>query len=251
MNQLQSIDVSISAQQLKVVIPVITGLIGFMIFWFTQGSKRLKEKLISKYGDERGQVKLVLYSKYLGSVSMGLFPLLVFLIAFPNTKMEDLGFGFNKDNMFTSLLWIAILGTVMVLILTLSSKSPNILAKQPEIRVKEWDHQLVVKTLLAWAVYLLGYEFLFRGLLLYPLLDSIGLWPAIAVNVVMYAGLHIPKGLDEAIGAIPLSVVLCLMGVLTGTFWISYIVHVAMAWTITLAALKNQTEMRIVKRKDR
>ena len=63
--------------------------------------------------------------------------------------------------------------------------------------------------LLGWAIYLFGYEFLFRGILLFPLAETVGVWPAIAVNIALYSATHIPKGLDETLGAIPLGLVLC------------------------------------------
>ncbi len=242
-----NINTDISSQNLQVMIPVVGGLIGYMIYWFTQESPALKAWLINRYGAEKGAEKLILSTKYLGAFTIGVLPLFVYLIVFPDTELDQLGFWYNEETRLLTFLWMLGLGAVMIFIFAKSAKTPTVLAKQPEIRTKEWSRNLLIRTLAAWAVYLLGYEFFFRGLLLYPLVDAFGIWPAILVNVVMYAGLHVPKGLDEAIGAIPLSVVLCLLGVLTGTFWISYIVHVAMAWTITLVTLKHQPDMRIVK----
>jgi membrane protease YdiL (CAAX protease family) len=106
---------------------------------------------------------------------------------------------------------------------------------------------MVFWNLFSWAFYLLGYELFFRGILLFPLVAKIGLWPAIAVNIGLYSATHIPKGLNEAVGAIPLSVVLCLLSVSTGTIWIAFLVHVAMAWTNSLASLKFHPEMKIIK----
>ena len=45
-----------------------------------------------------------------------------------------------------------------------------------------------------WFLYLFGYEFLFRGVLLIPLIDPLGMWPAIAINIAVYSATHIPKG---------------------------------------------------------
>ena len=121
------------------------------------------------------------------------------------------------------------------------------LINYPQIRAGEWDLKMVIGNLSAWAFYLLGYEFLFRGLLLFPLVAEIGLWPAIAINIGLYSATHIPKGLSETIGAIPLSIVLCLLSVQTGTIWIAFFVHLAIAWTNTSVALKHNPDMRFVK----
>ena len=32
-----------------------------------------------------------------------------------------------------------------------------------------------------------------------PLIDPLGMWPAIAINIALYSATHIPKGLDETI----------------------------------------------------
>ncbi len=109
------------------------------------------------------------------------------------------------------------------------------------------EYKMVRGNLAVWAVYLLGYEFLFRGVLLFPLVVEIGLWPAIAVNIALYKGTHIPYGLKITLGSIPLSIVLCLLSVQTGTIWIAFFVHTTIAWTNSLTALKHNPEMKIVK----
>jgi len=238
---------SITNEQLSIMIPVLAGLIGYFCYWFTQESASLKNKLEERYGKERASVLRILYSKYLGAITIGVLPILVYKIFFPETSLSELGLYFNPETRMTSILWIAVLAAVLIPVLLISSKYPKILAKQPEIRMREWPRSLLFYNLLAWAVYLLGYEFFFRGVLLFPLVDSIGLWPAIAINVVFYAGVHIPKGADEAIGAIPLAIVLCLLTVKTGTIWLAFFVHLAMSWTVTISALRQQPNMKMIK----
>jgi membrane protease YdiL (CAAX protease family) len=94
-----------------------------------------------------------------------------------------------------------------------------------------------------WFIYLFGYELLFRGILLFPLVDSLGVWPAIAINIALYSATHIPKGLDETMGALPLGLVLCILTLYSGTIWIAFFVHVAMAWTNSFTALKYHPDI--------
>jgi len=86
---------------------------------------------------------------------------------------------------------------------------------------------------------------LFRGVLLVPLVEPLGVWAAIAINIALYSATHIPKGLDETIGAIPLGFTLCLLTLASGTIWIAFFVHLAMAWTNSLTALKYSTEIHL------
>jgi membrane protease YdiL (CAAX protease family) len=119
------------------------------------------------------------------------------------------------------------------------------LENYPQIRSRVWTKQLVVSNALAWAFYLFGYEILFRGVLFFPLVETLGFWPATAVNIALYSATHIPKGLEETIGAAILGLVLCVLTALTGTIWIAFLVHLVMAWTNSFTALKFHPDMRV------
>jgi membrane protease YdiL (CAAX protease family) len=84
---------------------------------------------------------------------------------------------------------------------------------------------------------------------LFPIYQLVGLWPAIAINVALYAATHIPKGIEETIGAVPLGIVLCILTLQTGTLWIAIFVHVALAWTNSLTALKFHPDIHYKSRK--
>jgi hypothetical protein len=241
-------DLNLYHQNFKVIIPVVVGLVGFIIFWFTQKSGKIKQKFIAKYGEDQGSAKFITRTRYLGGFSMGVLPLVVYLIVFPETTLLQLGLGFKMETLLATILWTIGLCVIIIPLANFSAKKPETLINYPQIRAKEWDMKMYRRNLFSWAVYLLGYELLFRGVLLFPLVDQIGLWPAIAVNIGLYSATHIPKGLSETIGAIPLSIVLCLLSISTGTIWIAFLVHVAMAWTNSLTALKHHPDMKIVKR---
>ena len=106
---------------------------------------------------------------------------------------------------------------------------------------------MVLKNTLGWSAYLLGYEFLFRGILLFPLVDALGVWPAIAINTAMYSATHIPKGMDEAIGAAPLGIVLCLITLMTGTLWVAIIVHILMALANSFSSVYHNPNMKFIR----
>lgn len=81
-------------------------------------------------------------------------------------------------------------------------------------------------------------------MLLFPLVEVIGLWPAIAVNIAIYSGTHISKGSKETLGAIPFCIALCLICVQTGNIWVAVIVHIVMAYTNTITAFKSHPDMK-------
>lgn len=248
MYEILDADLGLYRQDLRVFIPVVAGLIGFILFWFTQKSVSVKQRFLNKYGKDQGSANFIMFTKILGGFSMGVLPAAAFYIVFPDTSISQLGLGFYHETLFATILWIVGLCAVLIPLVFLSAKKTKNLVNYPQIRAREWDIKMVIGNLLAWGVYLLGYEFLFRGLLLFPLVEEIGLWPTIAINIGLYSGTHIPKGLSETIAAIPLSIVLCLLSVQTGTIWIAFFVHLAIAWTNTSVALKYNPDMHFVKK---
>ncbi|RME04338.1 MAG: CPBP family intramembrane metalloprotease, partial [Bacteroidetes bacterium] len=92
-----------------------------------------------------------------------------------------------------------------------------------------WPRSVVVASAVTWVLYLLAYEFMFRGWLFFTCLDAMGPELAIVVNVSLYALVHVPKGFNETVGAIPLGALLCWLTMQTGTIWIAFLVHSIMA----------------------
>ena len=241
------VDLGFKYQDLKVFIPVVGGVLGFIIFWFISKSEKFHKMMIDKFGQDRGLANIIIYSKIIGGISMGVLPAVAYFIAFPETSLDDLGFGLSSKTLFATVVWTLGLGGLMVFLVGNNARKPKTLELYPQIRSKNWTKKIMAGNLLGWTSYLFGYEFLFRGVLLFPLVEAIGLWPAIAVNIAIYSATHIPKGLTETIGAIPLAIVLCLIGVQTGNIWVAVFVHVAMAWTNTLITFKKHPEMHFVK----
>ena len=245
--QVFDVDLNFYYKDLHIFIPVVGTLISFIIFWFAWQSDKLKQRLIDQNGHDWGSAKLVIYTKILGGLSMGLLPAIAYLIAFPETTLKDFGWTLPSETLFATLVWSVGLGLLMIVLVSNNAKKPASLQFYPQIRAKTWTPKMLRGSILGWTVYLLGYEALFRGVLFFPLVEHIGLWPAIGVNIGLYSGTHIPKGLKETIGAIPLSIALCLLCVQTGNIWIAVIVHIAMAWTNVLVSLKHNPEMELVK----
>jgi membrane protease YdiL (CAAX protease family) len=241
-----TVDLTLNYEDLRVLIPIICGLLGFTTFWFYWKSEKFQAKMIEKYGPDLGAAKIIINTKLYGGFAMGVVPALAYMIAFPETSLADLGLGIPNGKVLDTIFWSTGLGMIMVFVVWNNAKKPESLEQYPQIRAKNWTKKIMIWNLIGWTVYLLGYEFLFRGVLFFPLMDSIGLWPAIAVNIAMYSATHIPKGKQETFGAIPFSIILCLITVSTGNMWTAALVHIAMAYTNTLTSFKHQPEMNFV-----
>jgi membrane protease YdiL (CAAX protease family) len=225
------------------VLPILLTSIGFILFWFTSKSDKIKAHFYNKYDYDTASVKHIFFTKYFGFIAMGVLPTIFCLIFLPSYNLADYGLTFISSTSLFSLYWILGLSALVIPLAYISAKKPKNLINYPQIRAKIWTRKTVTVHAFGWFIYLFGYEFMFRGILLFPLVDAIGVWPAIAVNIALYSATHIPKGLDETIGAIPLGLVLCILTLASGTIWIALFVHVAMAWTNCFTALKYHPDI--------
>lgn len=230
---------------LRISLPLLLTLAFFSIYWFTSKSEKIKKRFYDKYDHDQASFKHIFFTKYFGFISMGILPTILCLVFLPELTLADLGLTFIYKTAQFSIFWILGLSILIIPLVYFSAKKPKNLLNYPQIRAKVWTKKMIFINALGWFLYLFGYEFLFRGILLIPLIEPLGMWPAIAINIALYSATHIPKGLDETVGAIPLGFVLCLLTISSGTIWIAFIVHVVMAWTNTFTALKFHPEMNL------
>lgn len=78
-------------------------------------------------------------------------------------------------------------------------------------------------------VFLLCYEFFFRGVLLFKFLEFNSLFVAIIYSTLLYVLIHIFDSRKEIFGAIPFGVVLCLFAFYTNSIWYVFLVHIALS----------------------
>jgi len=219
--------------------------IGFIVFWFFTNSDFLQRLCKKRYGKDKSLILIIVFQKLFGIIMFGIIPFLIFFVAFP-CNLTDYGLKFS--NLLTSFYWILLFSAILIPVNFFVSGKPENLKQYPQIRVKEWNIKLIIINSLIWIAYLLAYEFFFRGILLFSWVHIIGVWPAIAVNTSIYACTHIPKGFKEAIGAIPLGIILCIITLITGNIWVAFFIHVLLALSNDYFALYHNPEMKIIRR---
>jgi len=188
-------------------------------------------------------VKHFLSVKILGFVVLGLIPLILTLILLPGYSPASLGLTFSVDNPTFSLAAAAGLVLLAVFSAVTAARKAQDHDHFPQIRAKVWNTKTALANIAGWGLYLLGYEMLFRGILLMPLADHLGVWPAIAVNIALYAAAHVPQGPRDAFGAIPVGLIFCLVTLASGTVYIAFLVHLSMALTNCFTSMKHHPDM--------
>ncbi|MFP4430157.1 MAG: type II CAAX prenyl endopeptidase Rce1 family protein [Spirochaetaceae bacterium] len=145
--------------------------------------------------------------------------------------------------------WISIgamvlLSGVAVLVALTNPRRRQVTAEYPMIRLAEWSGATVLANALSWTLYLLAYEFMFRGLLLYSLVP-LGVPLAIAVNVSLYVTTHLVKNLQEGIASFPFGILLCGLTLYSGSFVPAFVIHLALALATTHGSLALHPRMSI------
>jgi membrane protease YdiL (CAAX protease family) len=247
MIQILKVDFSWHEEDLEILLPILLTIITFIIYWFTAKSEKVKKAFYRNPNPDNASINHITFNRLFGFLIMGVVPAVICLLFMPKYLLSDYGLTFIRETSLLSLLCILGLAVIVIPTAYTSAKKPKNLVNYPQIRAKTWTNRIIIINALGWALYLLGYEFLFRGILLFPLVANLGVWNAIAINIALYSATHIPKGLDETIGAIPLGSVLCILTLISGTIWIAFLVHLAMAWTNSFTALKFHPDMHYKK----
>jgi membrane protease YdiL (CAAX protease family) len=223
------------------IFTLLTAVFGYLAYLYFSRPFFVKKAFRKTPESEILSVRKVLFQRAAGVLFLGLFPGLITLFAL-NLQFRNYGTAlkFKSADFF----WMAGVGIGAFLVSLIVSKVVDHYKIYPQIRVQSWGWPLIVQNGLSWMAYLLAYEFLFRGIVLFTSVKAIGYWPAIILNIFLYALAHWPKGTKEVLGAIPFGIVLCLITLETGAIWAAFFVHVVLALSGDHFSLLSNPDMR-------
>ncbi len=226
------------------ILAVIWCILGFAIYYFLSINKAFAGRLgkLSRKFDSQGNQVLV--QRALGLLFLGIVSTLI-IVLHPDLALKDYGLTFA---FLASPPWWSFLVIPVILVMGINAaKQDGNLELYPQIRSKNWTPGMIAISGTSWVLFLLGYEFLFRGFLLHASLDIMAAGPAIALNCALYAFAHFYKGPGETFGAIPVGVLLCYLTIVTGNIWCAVVIHALMALSNEWFSLYFHPEMKIVK----
>ena len=216
----------------------------FSIYWFIAINPKIKYRFFTNHPEEKGWIKYVLFQKLTGVLFLGIIPL-IFVLTTTDYSARDLGI--NLNHLSESLTYISIMGLMILLLNFFAGKNQERLKDYPQMRIANWTTKILAINATGWILYLLAYEILFRGVLLFLCYDIFGFWPAVAINLGLYAATHIPKGAGETFGTIPYGLLLCFITISTGSILVAFATHLIMALSNDLFSIYHNAEMKISK----
>jgi len=222
---------------------IFSVLLFFWLYFFTA-----KRRLLLKYfilplfpSWSAGAIEFISY-KLTGILFTGVLPFLVFVLIL-SVPLSGIGLVVGRTIHFWYLLIILIIITAIASFRM--SQSIKVQQMSPELKLKDWFPRHVILSVSAWLLYILGYEFLFRGVLWFLSSEAFGFWPALIINLLLYSIVHLPQGKLIALGTIPVGTVLCLLSHLTGSFIPAFLIHSFIAVLTDLFSLYHNTEVRL------
>jgi membrane protease YdiL (CAAX protease family) len=219
---------------------LILFMLGYSSYYFFAESPRWRNYFRMGSG---GEGRHVIGSRYLGGLTIGVLPAVVLLLV-RGTALSTYGLKAEFD--LLSLGWILGLAAIITPMNYFNTQKAKHLAMYPTVRRPKWSKLQMLTYALSWVVYLFGYELMFRGLLLFGLLPVLGPWLTIVLNVVLYVLVHLPKSVEESVGALPLGLLLCLITLTTGTIWVAVVVHITLALSNFFFSLRHHPDMQII-----
>ncbi|MRR21691.1 CPBP family intramembrane metalloprotease [bacterium] len=234
---------SIMMNSLSATVPVMLTIVFYSLYWLVKSSGKAKEIIYSRYEPDTANVVHVVFKRCAGFLLLGIVPVALTFLLTEGYTLADAGLGYRPDMRGFTLLGVILMSVLIIPVVSFSARKPSVYEIYPEIRVTGWTGRFLFAELFTWALYLLGYETLFRGVLLFGLAQSTGPVAATIISVILYSAAHLPKNMTETLAAIPFGLVLCLLSLYSGSIWIAFIVHLVNAVTTTITAIKFNPAM--------
>ena len=208
------------------VFVVILSTVIFFYFYYYFTTSGLPEKFcINIKNRAKKEVAIFLIKKLSGFLILGIIPGLLYYFLL-NQDFAKFGLSLNHFKNNSQIIFLLVLIIAIVLFINQKINRQN---NSLQIKISEWSFLLFLINASGWILYLIGYEFLFRGILLFECYSSFGFWPSLAINVAIYSAIHMVNGKDQTIGSLIFGTIASYLTLSNGTILIPIIMHVSLS----------------------
>jgi hypothetical protein len=244
------------------LLSVIIATLGFITWYLLSSSLELPKRYQVMFDANTSFANRV-YRRRLGGFA--LYAVIPWLIIFwwnglgRTVTLQELGISFSMNQLG----WMIVGGGLILqlILFRFMTRSDDHLAKFPEIRLRFWTPAILVKSFLTWILYLVGLEFLYRGLLFQSLTQvleitqgainpgvALNIWVPVVICAGIYSMIHYFKRDGVSLFAIIWGVLACFIVHWTGSLLPVILLHVTNAIVVELYSIRNHQEMYFVKK---
>jgi membrane protease YdiL (CAAX protease family) len=231
----------LSPDHLDATLAIMFATIGFIIFWMVVSSPTLVNRLAVSRSMEDAQEAKIHLQRVVGVTVFGIIPAFVFMCLLGRSWAD---FGVKAEFSTENLWWTLGLSLLALPIAYAGARKEEGKRFYPEIRRPVWGTRTLVLSALGWVSYTIAYEMLFRGFMLFSCYRVMGIGPAIAINIAIYALAHVPKRMTEGIGSLVFGIILCAVTLHSGHVWVAILVHIVLALSNEWFSLKLHPNIR-------
>ena len=208
------------------VAAIIVGVLLFYYAFFYLTHSGMPVKYITNKSSETGNKLFVFFFRKLsGFLILGVLPAILY---FGFLEASGDKFGVTFTHLKSSFIIIAGLIILTGFVLYFHHKR-NPGKSTLQFNPAEWNISMFMLNALGWSLYLIAYEFLFRGILLFECYEAFGFWPALAINISIYSAIHMVSGKDQTIGALVFGAIACYFALSRGTLLIPVFMHLSLS----------------------
>ncbi|MFC1529920.1 CPBP family intramembrane glutamic endopeptidase [Gemmatimonadota bacterium] len=187
--------------------------------------------------DGKEQAYTLFLRRFSTIFTVGLVPLTTIFIVFGRGAREY-GIGLPDDPLWFLAGFVFCL--VILPIMTPFIRKPNLGNTLPRARIASWNRNDRTWNAISWICYLAAYEAGLRGYVLFALMRSVGIWPAILVMTAIYVFIHLDKPWEEVIGSALMGPVFGLIALYSGSVLIPWLMHSFIANATDILVLRSR-----------
>lgn len=207
--------------------------IGFIVYRYR--GPFIARKL-AKNADIRSQ-------RLVGAALLGVLPAIIMVLKYELPLLE---YGLGLPRFVSNKAWAGGVLIIAVPLIYRQAQKATYWKHYPELKLESWNRKTQVSNALSWSIYLLAYEFLFRGLLLMSLDAWLGTWPAVSIMAAMYVLAHVDKSQEETFGSLAMSIIFAFAALGTESIWLPWIMHSIIAIASDTFAVRANPKIRCV-----
>ncbi len=200
---------------------------------FYYGSKRFYVRELAKFVADGRNAYFLQYIYWMCAKFLLHFPLLL-LLGWIFLREKPRAFGVSFGDYKLGLAMTAVFVGVMLPIIWIVSASPSFAAHYPHCGQVRTDWTLFIIYEFCFILYMVGWEFIWRGYMLFGLKDKLGDAPAILIQTLPFVILHFGKPPLETFGSIIAGIALGILALRTRTFIYCALIHWLVMFSIDL-----------------